>query len=160
MSCCRKLHCNRDFVHSLRQHAKPAAVTKSQIKQFIDNAEGPLPYNKMGNNKAESAAQIYEGMQQLFWWTGDLSFLRRLQPDRPEFGRALDRVAAVTDYHHTSVRRALLHRVAPCYTATRLAAPRLTWLFHCLSPGCIIASRLAVLLPLAWLNHCLSPCCS
>ena len=46
-----------------------------------------------------------EAVDHLFWWDGNLTFLRALQPDEPRLDAALTWVAEVVDYHNTTRNR-------------------------------------------------------
>ena len=77
---------------------------------FRQAQQGPwkLAHKVAENEKkaGELVATNLEAMDHLFWWDGDLSFLKWIQPDgtgRLEDG--LDHVGSVTDFHNTTAFR-------------------------------------------------------
>lgn len=69
--------------------------------------EGPW---KLASGVADKEKRVGQpadltGVGHLFWWDGDLAFLRALQPDRQQLDAALTWMAEVIDYHNTTRNR-------------------------------------------------------
>ena len=43
-----------------------------------------------------------KGVEGIFWWDGDLRFLRRLQQNKQQLVEAFDQIATIVDYHDTT----------------------------------------------------------
>jgi len=74
---------------------------------FRKAQEGPwrLALEVAEAEKAAGEPADLQSVESLFWWSGDLRFLRRLQSDRAQLAAAFNQVALVTDYHDTKKAR-------------------------------------------------------